>query len=228
VRSGPNIGTLVGLRLVQGFFNAAAAVVALAVIRDRFDGADAARLLSRLRLIIGLAPLLAPTIGQAVTGVWHWRAVFGVLALIGLTLVVLVWKRMPEALPTDYPVDYKFEFETGENVMRGGSMIMDPLGNALAGPDFDEETILYANVELRKRTEAHLDIDITGNYARPDVCTRFMGPRFWRASSVPARRVKMYASATCAQLFGVHSGKAQRCRHQPNRLNPRKEAIADA
>jgi nitrilase len=68
-----------------------------------------------------------------------------------------------------YPADYEFEFETGENVMRGGSMIVDPLGNVLAGPVFDEETILYADVELRRKTEAHLDMDITGNYARPDV-----------------------------------------------------------
>jgi nitrilase len=68
-----------------------------------------------------------------------------------------------------YPADYEFEFETGENVMRGGSMIVDPLGNVLAGPVFDEETILYADLELRKKTEAHLDMDVTGNYARPDV-----------------------------------------------------------
>ncbi|MFP3671124.1 MFS transporter, partial [Priestia sp. SIMBA_032] len=58
----PGIGTLIGLRVLQGFFNAAAGVVAIAVIRDRFVGSDAARLLSRLMLIIGLAPLLAPTI----------------------------------------------------------------------------------------------------------------------------------------------------------------------
>ena len=68
-----------------------------------------------------------------------------------------------------YPADYEFEFELGDNVMRGGSMIVDPLGNVLAGPVFDEETILYADAELSKKTESHLDMDITGNYARPDV-----------------------------------------------------------
>ncbi|ABM08899.1 carbon-nitrogen hydrolase family protein [Paenarthrobacter aurescens] len=68
-----------------------------------------------------------------------------------------------------YPADYEFEFEIGNNVMHGGSMIVDPLGNVLAGPVFDEETILYADVELSKKRESHLDMDITGNYARPDV-----------------------------------------------------------
>lgn len=97
----PNIETLTGLRVLQGFFNAAAAVVALAVIRDRFVGSAAARLLSRLMLVIGLAPLLAPTVGQAIAGLWDWRAVFHALALIGVVLVAIVWKFMPETLPED-------------------------------------------------------------------------------------------------------------------------------
>ncbi|GHD02565.1 multidrug effflux MFS transporter [Zhihengliuella salsuginis] len=94
-----NIETLIALRCLQGFFNAAAGVVAIAVIRDRFVGSDAARLLSRLMLVIGVAPLFAPTIGQAIAGVWHWRAVFYALALIGVVLVAIVWRWMPETLP---------------------------------------------------------------------------------------------------------------------------------
>jgi MFS transporter, DHA1 family, multidrug resistance protein len=97
----PNIETLVGLRVLQGFFNAAAAVVAIAVIRDRFVGSAAARLLSRLMLVIGVAPLFAPTMGQAIAGLWHWRAVFYALAVIGVVLVAIVWKFMPETLPED-------------------------------------------------------------------------------------------------------------------------------
>lgn len=97
----PDIGTLIVLRVLQGFFNAAAAVVAIAVIRDRFVGSDAARLLSRLMLVIGVAPLFAPTIGQAVAGLWDWRAVFYALALIGAALVVIVWRFMPETLPEE-------------------------------------------------------------------------------------------------------------------------------
>jgi MFS transporter, DHA1 family, multidrug resistance protein len=97
----PNIESLTGLRVLQGFFNAAAAVVALAVIRDRFVGSAAARLLSRLMLVIGVAPLLAPTVGQAIAGAWDWRAVFYALALIGVVLVAIVWRFMPETLPED-------------------------------------------------------------------------------------------------------------------------------
>ncbi|WP_257998196.1 multidrug effflux MFS transporter [Zhihengliuella halotolerans] len=94
-----SIELLIALRCLQGFFNAAAGVVAIAVIRDRFVGSDAARLLSRLMLVIGVAPLFAPTIGQAIAGAWHWRAVFYALALIGVVLVAIVWRWMPETLP---------------------------------------------------------------------------------------------------------------------------------
>lgn len=97
----PDITTLIVLRVLQGFFNAAAAVVAIAVIRDRFVGSDAARLLSRLMLVIGVAPLFAPTVGQAIAGLWEWRAVFYALALIGAVLVIIVWRFMPETLPVE-------------------------------------------------------------------------------------------------------------------------------
>jgi DHA1 family bicyclomycin/chloramphenicol resistance-like MFS transporter len=97
----PNIETLIGVRVLQGFFNAAAAVVAIAVIRDRFVGSEAARLLSRLMLVIGSAPLFAPALGQVVAATWTWRAVFYVLAAIGLFLVLIVWRYMPETLPPD-------------------------------------------------------------------------------------------------------------------------------
>jgi nitrilase len=88
-----------------------------------------------------------------------------------------------------YPNDYEFEFETGDNVMHGGSMIVDPLGNILAGPVFDEETILYADVDLSKKTGSHLDMDITGNYARPDVFSLSVDTR-------PKNSVEFYGYVT--------------------------------
>ncbi|RYF60957.1 MAG: carbon-nitrogen hydrolase family protein [Comamonadaceae bacterium] len=68
-----------------------------------------------------------------------------------------------------YPADYEFEIDIDDTVMRGGSMIVDPLGNVLAGPIFDEETILYADIDIDYKTRAHLDFDGTGNYSRPDI-----------------------------------------------------------
>ena len=97
----PGIGALVALRVVQGFFNASATVVAIAVIRDRFVGADASRLLSRLMLVIGVAPLFAPSVGGLIAGLAGWRAVFVALAVFGAALWVVVWLRLPETLPPE-------------------------------------------------------------------------------------------------------------------------------
>lgn len=93
-----SIGPLIAARTLQGFFNASATVVAMAVIRDRFVGSDASRLLSRLMLVIGAAPLFAPSVGGLIAGQVGWRGVFGVLALLGLGLWVVVWRRLPETL----------------------------------------------------------------------------------------------------------------------------------
>ena len=95
----PTIGLLIGLRVVQGFGNAAAAITAMAVIRDRLSGGPAARVISRLMLVIGVAPLFAPTLGGLIAGAAGWRAVFAVLAVFGLVLWVAVWRWLPETLP---------------------------------------------------------------------------------------------------------------------------------
>lgn len=97
----PSIGALIALRVVQGMGNSAATVTAMAVIRDRLSGGPAARVLSRLVLVIGVAPLLAPTLGGVIAGAAGWRAVFGALALFGVVLWVLVWRLLPETLPAE-------------------------------------------------------------------------------------------------------------------------------
>jgi MFS transporter, DHA1 family, multidrug resistance protein len=97
----PTIGVLIALRVVQGVGNAAATITAMAVIRDRLTGGPAARVISRLMLVIGVAPLFAPTVGGLIAGVAGWRAVFAVLAAFGLGLAVVVWRWLPETLPLE-------------------------------------------------------------------------------------------------------------------------------
>ncbi|WP_307858012.1 multidrug effflux MFS transporter [Cellulomonas fulva] len=96
-----NVEMLIGLRVAQGFFNASATVVAMAVIRDRFVGADASRLISRLMLVIGIAPLFAPSVGGLIAGEVGWRGVFVALALFGVALWLVVLRRLPETLPRE-------------------------------------------------------------------------------------------------------------------------------
>ncbi|QLQ36488.1 multidrug effflux MFS transporter [Micromonospora robiginosa] len=94
----PNVAVLGALRVVQGLGVAATAVVAMAVVRDLFSGAAFATLLSRLLLVMGAAPILAPTLGGGVLRWTDWRGVFVALAAIGALLVVIASIGLPETL----------------------------------------------------------------------------------------------------------------------------------
>ena len=54
-------------------------------------------------------------------------------------------------------------------LMRGGSAIIGPLGQILAGPHYEGETILGAELDLDEIGRSRFDFDVTGHYARPDV-----------------------------------------------------------
>ena len=95
----PTIGVLAGLRVLQGMGAAAGIVVALAVIRDLYVGRPAAILLSRLILVMGAAPIIAPTLGGALLGFTSWRGVFVALAVYGLVLIPIAFRFLPETLP---------------------------------------------------------------------------------------------------------------------------------
>jgi DHA1 family bicyclomycin/chloramphenicol resistance-like MFS transporter len=89
------------LRVLQGVGAAAASVVAMAVVRDLFTGRAAAAVISRLVMVMGLAPVLAPSLGSAVLEVGSWRTVFVVLAGLGVLLGVLAVFALKETLPAE-------------------------------------------------------------------------------------------------------------------------------
>ena len=71
----------------------------------------------------------------------------------------------------DYPTDYPGDFPSDPNtiVTRGGSCIVNPLGEVIAGPVYDEEAILTADLDLNDVVRGKFDLDTVGHYARPDV-----------------------------------------------------------
>ncbi|WP_349606105.1 nitrilase-related carbon-nitrogen hydrolase [Cupriavidus sp. DF5525] len=72
---------------------------------------------------------------------------------------------------SDYPADYPaFQDQPLDAVVSvGGSCIVDPLGNVLAGPNFEGEGVLVAEIDLAEIPRACFDYDVVGHYARPDV-----------------------------------------------------------
>ena len=90
---------LIAFRALQAFGGAVGIVVARAVVRDLHAGAAAARMLSRLVLVMGVAPILAPLFGGLMLQVFGWRAIFGVLAAIGTATLAAVVVALPETAP---------------------------------------------------------------------------------------------------------------------------------
>ncbi|MGE2836340.1 multidrug effflux MFS transporter [Mycobacterium sp. SMC-4] len=95
--------TVLGIaRGLQGMGAAAGMVVAIAVVSDLYTDSVAATVMSRLMLVLGVAPVLAPSLGAAVLlhGSWHW--VFAALVVVAGALLVMAALALPETLPTDH------------------------------------------------------------------------------------------------------------------------------
>ncbi|MGW0505031.1 multidrug effflux MFS transporter [Micromonospora sp. NPDC003241] len=95
----PNVAVLGALRVVQGLGAAAAAVIAMAVVRDLFSGRAFAQVLSRLLLVMGAAPVLAPTLGSELLRWTRWQGVFAALAVFGVLLMLVAVFGLRETLP---------------------------------------------------------------------------------------------------------------------------------
>jgi len=97
----PSIWTLIVLRFIQGVLGGAGAVIARAVVRDVFSGAEAARVFALLMAVMGVAPVFAPLVGGQALAITSWRGIFVVLAAIGVPLLLATVAWLPETLPRD-------------------------------------------------------------------------------------------------------------------------------
>jgi MFS transporter, DHA1 family, multidrug resistance protein len=99
----PNVHWLIALRFLQALGGAAGAVISRAIVRDLYSGREIARVLSLLMLIMGAAPILAPLLGSQVLGLAGWRAIFGVLTVLGGMALVLALVAIPGVSPHTRP-----------------------------------------------------------------------------------------------------------------------------
>jgi DHA1 family bicyclomycin/chloramphenicol resistance-like MFS transporter len=94
---------LLAARVVQGFGAGAGSVLGRAVIRDRFQGAQMARVMSMALAAFVTAPIIAPTIGAALLQLGSWRLIFAFLGLYGLVLLLLTALFFEETLSRPNP-----------------------------------------------------------------------------------------------------------------------------
>lgn len=104
-----NVESLWLARALQGLSAGAPMVAGRAIIRDRFHGAEAQRLMSQVTLIFGVAPAIAPVIGGALLNAFGWRAIFWFVLAFALGALAWSWRALPETLPREarQPIDVR-------------------------------------------------------------------------------------------------------------------------
>ncbi|WP_099023931.1 multidrug effflux MFS transporter [Mycolicibacterium palauense] len=121
----PDIVTLGIARALQGMGAAATMVVAIAVVGDLFSDSAAATVLSRLMLVLGVAPVIAPSLGAAVLlqASWHW--VFAALVVLAGGLLVMAVLALPETLPQEHrrPLQVRGIIATYGQLLRDGRFV---------------------------------------------------------------------------------------------------------
>jgi DHA1 family bicyclomycin/chloramphenicol resistance-like MFS transporter len=97
----PDFALMLAARAVQGFGSAAPRIIVTAVVRDCYEGRTMARVTSYTMMVFMAAPVVAPSLGQAIllTGPWRW--IFLLLAAYGLILIAASAWRLPETLPRE-------------------------------------------------------------------------------------------------------------------------------
>ncbi|WP_019054390.1 carbon-nitrogen hydrolase family protein [Sphingobium xenophagum] len=104
----------------------------------------------------------APTVDDRDT----WLPTMRTIALEGRCFVLSACQFLTQA---DYPSEYHATISENPVLIRGGSCIIDPLGNILAEPVFGEQVILFAELDRRAIARGKYDLDVVGHYARPDI-----------------------------------------------------------
>ncbi|MCX5570839.1 multidrug effflux MFS transporter [Kaistia nematophila] len=99
----PTLSVLLAGRLVQGFAASSASVLALAIVRDLYEGMEARRKLSYVMLILGLMPMIAPTLGAIILVSFGWRSVYVAMAGAGLVLLAAVIFGFAESIRARNP-----------------------------------------------------------------------------------------------------------------------------
>jgi len=127
----PTAPILVSLRLLQGLAGAAGIVIARAIVRDLYTGSAAARYFSRLILIFGIAPILAPVLGAQIMRFTSWHGIFLALAVV----TALLWLGAARALPETLPVERRRSGSLGDTVQTFRRLAADTrfLGYAVSG-----------------------------------------------------------------------------------------------
>ena len=99
----PNLQWLIGARFVQALGGCAGMVLARAIVSDKCNAVESAKVFSQLMLVMGLAPILAPMLGGLLVNLYGWQSIFVGLTLFSALAATAVALWLPESLPDHVP-----------------------------------------------------------------------------------------------------------------------------
>ncbi|MBC5837711.1 multidrug effflux MFS transporter [Flavobacterium muglaense] len=117
-----DIDTFIGLRFIQAVGSCAATVASVSMVRDLFPVRDIPKVFSLLMLVVGLSPMLAPTVGGYVTDAYGWHMVF--LILMGIGIVILLASYF--GLPSSYTPDTTISLKPKPILLNFASVLKEP------------------------------------------------------------------------------------------------------
>lgn len=97
----PEFGYLLAGRLVQGIGCGGPRVIAIAMVRDRFEGRAMGKVMSFVMMVFIIVPVIAPSVGGAISAFGPWTWMFAFLLLVGVTLLLWAGIRLPETCPPE-------------------------------------------------------------------------------------------------------------------------------
>ena len=101
------IDSFILLRFIQAIGSCAATVASVAMVRDLFPVKDIPKVFSLLMLVLGLSPMLAPTIGGYITEDYGWHTVFFILMCMGIAILIAAQVGLPNSYKPDTSISLK-------------------------------------------------------------------------------------------------------------------------
>lgn len=102
-----DIDTFIILRFIQAIGSCAAAVASVSMVRDLFPVKEIPKVFSLLMLVVGLSPMLAPTVGGYVTEYYGWHTVFFILMCMGIVILIAAQIGLPNSYEPDHSISLK-------------------------------------------------------------------------------------------------------------------------
>lgn len=208
----PSLLVLGGARILMGMGAAGGAVVAMAMVRDLFGGRRLVIMLSRLALVSGLAPVIAPLAGSALLQVVPWRGIFVVLAIYAVVVLACAIFGLPETRPKGdrataekVSIRHRYRVVFSDRVFVGvlliGGMTFSGLFSYLASSSFlFQQSYGLSPLQYGMVFATNSVGLIIGNQTAARLAAKF-GPQWVLAFSTVGLLVAAIALPICAELI---------------------------